>query len=526
MTEDQFDAIVVGSGINALVAGAILAKAGWRVCLCERNASPGGAIATRDDVIAGYNVELLSSWYPLFLGGPAYALLADELAARGVRFENTVMPTGVVCRDGSAILSTDPAITAEQLGRLGDADNWAAMMAGFTPRMDLAFGLLGTDFWRRSGLGFGYRAWRRLGTRGLTASGAELLEPAAPWLERTFDSPVTRALLAPWALHNGLGPDDASSAFITKVIAAAIAMGGCPVPIGGGVTVVNALAGIISDAGGEVRTGADVIRVDVAGGRAQGVTLAGGSSLRARRAVLASVTPQALYSRLLADADVRPATRTAAENFRYGRAGMQIHIALREQPAWSSDASMADVAMVHLLDDMDSLSESVNAANRGYLPRRPTIVVGQPCTMDPSRAPEGASLLWIQLQENPRRIKGDLGGEIDGGDGSWTPAVRDAYAERILTMLEQHISNVRSAAVQTVILGPADLEQMNANLVGGDPYSGDCRVDQYAAWRPLSTAQGFSTGVRNLWQIGASTHPGPGLGGGSGYLVAQRLLGR
>jgi phytoene dehydrogenase-like protein len=30
--------------------------------------------------------------------------------------------------------------------------------------------------------------------------------------------------------------------------------------------------------------------------------------------------------------------------------------------------------------------------------------------------------------------------------------------------------------------------------------------------------------VAGVWHIGASTHPGPGLGGGSGALVAQQLL--
>jgi phytoene dehydrogenase-like protein len=73
------------------------------------------------------------------------------------------------------------------------------------------------------------------------------------------------------------------------------------------------------------------------------------------------------------------------------------------------------------------------------------------------------------------------------------------------------------------VIGPADLQAMNVNLAGGDPYAGDCRVDQYAAWRPLSTATGHSTGIDDLWHIGASTHPGPGLGGGSGFLVADRL---
>jgi len=73
------------------------------------------------------------------------------------------------------------------------------------------------------------------------------------------------------------------------------------------------------------------------------------------------------------------------------------------------------------------------------------------------------------------------------------------------------------------VLGPRQIEAMNQNLVGGDPYSGDCRVDQYAPWRPLSAATGHRTPIKNLWHIGASTHPGPGLGGGSGYLVAKRL---
>lgn len=517
-----FDAVIVGSGINALVAGAMLAKEGWSVSVCERADRPGGAIFTSTDTFPGYTVEMLSSWHPLFVGGPAYAVLADELTARGVTYLNTTTPTGVLCADGTAVLSTDPERNAEQFGALGDDAAWNAMLADFGSKADLAFGLLGTDFWRAQSLGFGWKAFRQLGKRGLMATGAELLEPAAPWLDRTFSSPVTKSLLAPWALHNGLGPDDASSAFITKVIGAAIAWGGMPVPVGGGVSVVNALTGIITDAGGELRTGAAVKRVLVSGDQATGVELADGERINARRAVLASVTPQALYGGLLADTEVAPDRAHAANAFRYGRAGIQMHIALSEAPRWT-DPTMSDVALVHVLDGMDSLSESVNASNRGFLPRRPTIVVGQPTTVDPSRAPEGKSLLWIQLQENPRTIRGDLADQISS-DGTWSDATLEAYTERVIDQLEPHITNIRTAATARVVLGPQQLESLNANLVGGDPYAGDCRVDQYALWRPLSTATGHETGVRGLWHIGASTHPGPGLGGGSGFLVAQRLL--
>lgn len=518
---EQHDAVIIGSGINALVAGALLSRGGWEVAVCERNHQPGGAICTRTDVFDGYTVELLSSWHPLFVGGPAYAELGEELGRRGLTYLNTSSPAGVASTDGTSVLHTDPAATAAEFERLGDGTAWESTMADFGGKADLAFGLLGTDFWRPGALKLAWTAGRRLGRRGLVAAGAELLEPAAPWLERTFASPVSRAMLAPWALHNGLGPDDAGSAFITKVIAAAVATGGMPVPRGGGVALVEALTGIITDAGGGIHLDAEVERIEVSSGRATGVKLVDGRRIAAKRAVLASVTPKALYAGLLNGEHAPAERRAAAEAFRHGRAAVQIHLALSEPARWADDR-LDDVAMVHVLDGIDSLSESVNLATRGYLPSRPTIAVGQPTTVDPSRAPAGRGLLWLQLQEAPRVIRDDHGGSIDTSAG-WTPAVRDAYADRVLERLAPHVQNL-DAVTDRLVLGPADLEELNPNLVGGDPYGGDCRIDQYAAWRPLSTATGHNTGVDGLWHIGASTHPGPGLGGGSGYLVAQRLL--
>ena len=520
----DFDAVVVGSGINSLVAAAMLARGGWRVAVCERSDRAGGAIATSTEVFDGYTVERLSSWHPLFVGGPAYAELGEELGRRGLTYLNTTRPTGVATPHGHAVISTDEAATAAEFARLGDLDAWQQTMTEFGGKIDLAFGLLGTDFWRPGSLKLGWTALRRLGRQGLVASGAELLEPGAAWLDRTFDSEVSKALLAPWSLHNGLGPDDAGSAFITKVIAAAVAMGGMPVPESGGVRLVEALTGIVTDAGGELLLNAEVARIETTGSgsssRATGVELTDGRRLGAARGVLASVTPAALYDGLLGGTG--PAEQTkAARTFRHGRAAMQIHLAMSEPPRWR-ESVLDDVAMVHVLDGVDSLSESVNAAWRGLLPSRPTVAVGQPATVDPSRAPAGKGLLWLQLQELPRELRGDLAGEIECPSG-WTPQVREAYADRVLARLAPYLLNL-DTVTDRLVLGPRELQELNVNLEGGDPYGGDCRVDQYAAWRPLSSGTGHATGVEGLWHIGASTHPGPGLGGGSGFLVAQRLL--
>jgi phytoene dehydrogenase-like protein len=265
-------------------------------------------------------------------------------------------------------------------------------------------------------------------------------------------------------------------------------------------------------------------RVLVREGRAAGVAVDGGETIEATEAVIANVTPTQLYGRLLDAAPVPAEAAEAARRFRYGRAGMQIHMALSEPPRWAGDERLGRTAIVHLTPGLDGVSRAVNEAERGLLPAEATIVCGQPTTVDPARAPEGASILWIQLQELPARVRGDAAGELDVGDGTWTEDLRERYADRIQARLARQIENLDSALVKRVVLSPADIEAANPNMVGGDIYSGSCSLDQNLVWRPRPELPGHSTPIERLYHIGASTHPGPGLGAGSGTLVAKELL--
>ena len=198
------------------------------------------------------------------------------------------------------------------------------------------------------------------------------------------------------------------------MIGVAIELGGMPVPRGGGVRLVEALAGIIRDAGGACETGREVEQVVVESDHATGVRTADGEVIEATKAVLAGVTPQALYGGLL---DGKGPVEEAAR-FRYGRGEMQIHFALSEPPAWQGDPRLGRTAIVHLTPGLNGVSRAVNEADRGLLPVEATVVVGQPLAVDPSRAPEGRWILWIQLQEVPSRPMGDAAGELDVGDGT------------------------------------------------------------------------------------------------------------
>jgi len=254
------------------------------------------------------------------------------------------------------------------------------------------------------------------------------------------------------------------------------------------------------------------------------VRLADGDTVTAEEAVVASVTPTQLYERLLEPADVPAPVLEGARRFRYGRAEMQIHFALSEPPRWDGDERLGGTAIVHVTPGLDGVSRAVNEADRGLLPAEATIVVGQPLTLDPSRAPEGRGLLWIQLQELPWRIKGDAAGELDVGGGDWSDDLREQYADRIQARLARHVPNLEPSILQRVSLGPHDLQRANVNLRHGDPYGGALALDQNLLWRPFPHSPGHATPVERLWHVGASTWPGPGLGGTSGTLVAHRLL--
>ena len=525
-----FDAVFIGSGINSLVGAALLARDGWSVCVLERNDVAGGCIRTSSDLtLPGFTHEVLASWHPLFTGSAAYAELKDDLDRRGVTYVNTDLPTGAAFPDGSAAFITGSLEgNVTEFDRLapGDGAAWELQFNAFMANADLSFGILSTELWSTAGLSLGRKAFRRLGRRGLLEFAGNTLVSCRDWVSGTFESEAARGVLAPWVLHTGLGPDQATSGFMTQVIGAALQLGGMPVPVGGGVRLVDALAGIVTDAGGEVRLEADVQRILVASGRATGVRLADGEVVAATRAVVANVTPTQLYGKLLGGSEAPAGVTAAATRFRYGRAEMQIHLALDEPPRWKGqDAErLARCPIVHVTPGLDGVSRAVNEAERGLLPAEATIVCGQPVALDPSRAPSGKSLLWIQLQELPAgKVKGDAAGELDTGDGTWTEDLREAYADRIVARLGESVENLGAATLKRVVISPTDLAALNMNLVGGDIYSGSCALDQNLLWRPLAQAPGHATAVDGLWHIGASTHPGPGLGAGSGYLVAKEL---
>lgn len=523
---ETYDAVIIGAGPNALVSAAYLTKAGWSVAILDRNDRPGGGLRSEELTRPGFLHDTYAGFLVLFALSKAYADLGGDLAARGLQMANNTTPAGVSLHDGNAtLLTTDMATNMAEIDRLhpGDGAAWAGLIGGLGQHAQEVFGLLASDLTTPESAAL-MRGLMVAPDGGPTSFAKEFFLTARDVLDSTFKGHVWKAFMAPWVLHSGHGPDEANSGFWVKVFGMGAQMAGLPVGVGGAEKMASSLAQLIKDQGGVIHQNTTASKIIVENGRAVGVRTESGDEFRASKAVLATANPDQLYGKLLADCDLVPdSLRGEAQNFRYGHAVMAIHLALSEKPRWR-DERLNSVTYTHVTAGLDGVSRNFNEVQRRLLPSDPTVGVGTPSTLDPSRAPEGCAVMVLQALDSPFTVVGDARDEIEVGDGTWTEDLKNRYADRVIDLVGQHVTNLKDAVLERYIISPLDLQNCNMNWNCGDPYSGSHSLAQSYTLRPLPGQKGHRTPVPGLYQIGAATHPGLGLAGGSGTIVAQMLL--
>ncbi|MGI8523004.1 MAG: phytoene desaturase family protein [Nocardioides sp.] len=517
-----YDAVVIGSGPNGLVAANRLVDAGWSVLVLEQQADVGGAVRSDREVHPDFVHDTFSAFYPLGAASPAIGDLGLE--DHGLVWQHAPAVLGHPFPDGSwGLLHRDREITARLADEAhpGDGEAWLRLCAQwdavggplvrglltpFPPVRPVPRGLVGLS--RAGGLGF-------LRT---------LLTPAAQLTEELFGGPGPRALLAGNAAHSDIPLDARGSGLLALVLTMLGQTVGFPVPRGGAGELAGALARRLVARGGEIRCDAAVDAISVRGGRAVGVHTASAGTVDVRRAVVACVTAPQLYGGLrpgLLRADDVPArVRAGMRRFVLDPATVKVDWALDGPVPWAGAPPYAP-GTVHVADDVADIVAALGQVTTGVVPANPFLLAGQMTTTDVTRSPAGTESLWAYTHV-PQHARGDAG---DAGiTGEWGHDDCQRMADRIQARFERLAPGFGSRVLARRVLGPRELEARNANLVGGAINGGTAQLRQQLVLRPVPGLGRAETGVRGLYLGSASAHPGGGVHGAAGLNAARAAL--
>ncbi|MCR2816242.1 phytoene desaturase family protein [Microbacterium jiangjiandongii] len=463
------DAIVVGAGPNGLAAAVTLARAGLAVRVYERASQAGGGARTQELTQPGFWHDGCSAVHPLALASPFFR--AFELSRR------------------IELLTPEVSFAHPLPGRAGvayrDIDRTAAELG-------------------RDG-----RAYRRL-FAPLAARSLEIAQFTGSNLVGIPRHPLTAALFAlrtaeqGTPLWNARFSDETAPAMITGVSAHAIVhqpslvgagaglalqahahAGGWPIPRGGSQAIVDAMIADIVAHGGEVITDHEVTSL---------------RQLPAARATVMDVTPRALLR--WAGHDLPPRYRRALQAFRYGNAAAKVDFALSGPVPWS-DPRVAQAGTVHLGGTRRDIARAENEVAHGRHATEPYVLVSQPSVLDDTRAPGDAQTLWTYTHV-------PAGSTVD-------------QREAIVRTIERAAPGFRDLIIDSRSVTAAQLPDENPNYIDGDISAGAATLRQLVR-RPVVSTDPWRTPLPGVYLCGASTSPGPGVHGLSGWYAARSAL--
>jgi phytoene dehydrogenase-like protein len=495
------EAVVIGSGPNGLTAAIRLARAGRRVLVLEAADGPGGAVRTEELTLPGFRHDTFSSVYPAAAASPVYETMPlDRHGLRwihpGACYAHPVTP------EGAAVgLYRDLERTAASMDALhpGDGRRWRTFAGPYVQSFDALRRTMLSGFPPLAGP---VRLLAGLGVLGMVDFVRLLLSPAEALAAELFQGSGARAWLYGAAMHGDVPPPGSGSAIAAAYLNLLGHGAGWPSPEGGADGLSGALVGYLEALGGRVRTGARVTRIACERRRVVGVELAGGERINTGL-VIANVMPHALLG--LAGEALGGRYAAALGRFRYGPSTMKLDWALDGPIPWASPIAR-EAGTVHVGGDAGEVMATTTMTSG--LPDRPFMLLGQQSLADPTRAPAGRHTAWAYTH-GPR-----------GAD--WA-GQRERHAERMEAQVERFAPGFRDLILARHVLGPADLERRNRNLVGGDVGGGSYALDQ-VIFRPVPSLSPYHTPVGGLYLTGAATFPGGAAHGVAGHAAAGLAL--
>ena len=519
------DVVVLGGGHNGLVTAGYLARAGYRPVVLERRSVVGGAAVT-EEIHPGFRCPTLAHSAGPFLPRIAADL---ELADHGYQTLTPDVRVLALSPDGPPIpLYDDPRRTAEGLARRSEKDSrryaefheslgrigrFAAPLLSLTPPP-----LDGTpdagEVFRLVKLGRDFRGLpRRDAYRLLRWGPMAVADLASEW----FETELLRAVVAARGTFGMFGGPWSAGTGANLLVQAAIephSAGPAAFVRGGPGALTAALADSAKALGAEIRTDAEVVRIDVRDGRATGVVLASGERIGAR-AVVSNADPKRTFLSLVEPTELDPDFAHRVRSYRSSGAVGKVNLALSSLPTFrglNGDGGRLLAGRLHIGPEIDYLERAFDAAKYGDFSPKPWCDATIPTLLDASLAPAGSHVMSVTVQYAPEKLRG----------ADWSER-RDAFGDAVVETLAEYAPDLPSRIVARQVVTPRDLED-TYGLTGGHIFHGEQSLDQIFTMRPLLGWARYRTPIAGLYLCGAGTHPGGRITGAPGANAAREVL--
>jgi phytoene dehydrogenase-like protein len=504
----RYDVVIIGAGHNGLTCGAYLARAGLKTLVLERRDVIGGAAVT-EEFAPGFRTSTFSYLMSLLHPRVIKDLELHELGLTVLPATDLFCPVGT---DNYIVLSGDVSRTAREFGRFSRRDG--AAYAEFDAYLNEAAGVVRKllfdtpvdpsrsdlrslrDLWRL--------AWkyRRIGKNFYRV--VDLLTMSADdYLARWFEHGVTRAVLGYYcSIGTFAGPRTPGSAYVVlhHLMGEHEGAGGWGFIRGG----MGAISAAIADSGRrhgmEIRTGAEVAKVEVVAGRASRVVTASGDAFETR-AVACNASCKVLFERLVDPGELPPDFLRHIRGYRTFSTAFKINVAAEAPPRFA-----------HIGPDVDYLQAAYEDASHGRYSRRPFITAVVPTTVDDTLAPSGRHVVNLFGGHAPYELK----------DASWDTE-RSAFLRNVYDTIDELAPGFSDGVIAEQLLLPTDIERI-INTPQGHIFHGELSLEQLFFQRPAPHYADYRSPVRGLYQCGSSTHPGGGVSGIPGHNAAREIL--
>jgi phytoene dehydrogenase-like protein len=286
--------------------------------------------------------------------------------------------------------------------------------------------------------------------------------------------------------------------------------------IGGMGAITQAMAKSAASSGAEVRVDAAVREVIVEKGRAVGVVMETGETIRAR-AVISNLNPKLLYGGLIDRAALPAAFAERIEKWRCGSGTFRMNVALSELPDFTClpgrDLAEHHTAGIIMAPSLAYMERAYFDARTFGWSKKPIVEMVISSTLDDTLAPKGQHVASLFCQHVAPELP----------DGSSWDDHRETVADLMIETVDAHASNFKASVLGRQIFSPLDLER-TFGLVGGDIFHGALDLGQMFSARPMLGHANYRGPLPGLYMCGSGTHPGGGVTGLPGHNAAREIL--